>query len=106
VQPDVIVVAGSRADDDAVARWAYRLRTAAGRLPLALFHRDVHAVGPESRARILSPQASTAQEELLALVEPRAAARRGTAAASRNGARASRATASRNGVPSQVRGVQ
>lgn len=70
VQPDVVVMAGSRAGDEALARWAYRIRSAVGRLPLALFHRDVHAVGPESRAKVLSPTPSAAQEDLFALVPP------------------------------------
>ena len=69
VRPDAVVIAGSRIGDEALSRWAYRVRSVTGRLPLALFHRDVHAVGPESRARVLAPGASAAQEQLFALVE-------------------------------------
>jgi DNA-binding transcriptional MerR regulator len=67
--PDAIVIAGGSVPDGILARWAYRARSAAGPVPLALFHRDVHAVGPESRARVLSPSPSAAQEEIVALVE-------------------------------------
>jgi MerR family transcriptional regulator, light-induced transcriptional regulator len=67
--PGAVVIAGSRIGDETLSRWAYRVRSATGRLPLALFHRDVHAVGPESRAKVLSPAPSIAQAELFALVE-------------------------------------
>jgi MerR family transcriptional regulator, light-induced transcriptional regulator len=67
--PGAVVIAGSRVGDETLSRWAYRVRSATGRLPLALFHRDVHAVGPESRARVLSPAPSIAQQELFELVE-------------------------------------
>lgn len=71
VRPSAVVIAGSRAGDEVLSRWAYRVRSATGRLPLALFHRDVHAVGPESRARVLPPAPSAAQEDLFALIESR-----------------------------------
>jgi MerR family transcriptional regulator, light-induced transcriptional regulator len=69
VRPNAVVIAGSRVGDETLSRWAYRVRSATGRLPLALFHRDVHAVGPESRAKVLSPAPSAAQVELFALVD-------------------------------------
>jgi DNA-binding transcriptional MerR regulator len=69
ISPGAVVIAGSRAGDEVLSRWAYRVRSSTGRLPLALFHRDVHAVGPESRARVLAPLPSAAQEELFELVE-------------------------------------
>ena len=75
VSPSAVVIAGSRAGDEVLSRWAYRVRSATGRLPLALFHRDVHAVGPESRARVLPPAPSAAQEDLFALVESRPSTR-------------------------------
>jgi MerR family transcriptional regulator, light-induced transcriptional regulator len=78
VEPDAIVIAGSRAGDEALSRWAYRVRSATGRLPLALFHRDVHAVGPESRARVLPPVPSAAQEDLFAVIETRPGTRLAT----------------------------
>ena len=78
VEPNAIVIAGSRAGDEALARWAYRVRSVTGRLPLALFHRDVHAIGPESRARVLPPVPSAAQEDLFALVESRPSTRLAT----------------------------
>jgi DNA-binding transcriptional MerR regulator len=74
VRPCAVVIAGSRAGDEALSRWAYRVRSVTGRLPLALFHRDVHAIGPESRARVLPPVPSAAQEDLFALIATRPAA--------------------------------
>jgi DNA-binding transcriptional MerR regulator len=71
VKPSAVVITGSRAGDEVLSQWAYRVRSATGRLPLALFHRDVHAVGPDSRARVLPPVPSAAQEDLFALIEAR-----------------------------------
>ena len=68
-RPDAIIIAGTSVDDEALSRWAYRARSAAGRVALALFHRDVHAVGPGSRARMLSPSPSLAHAEVYAMVE-------------------------------------
>jgi MerR family transcriptional regulator, light-induced transcriptional regulator len=67
--PDAVVIAGVPASDDVIARWAYGVRTAGGELPLALFHRDVHAVGPDSRATVLPASASAAQTALFGLVD-------------------------------------
>ena len=68
-RPSAVVIAGSRIGDETLSRWAYRVRSATGRLPLALYQRDVHSVGPESRARVLSPAPSLAQEELFDLID-------------------------------------
>jgi MerR family transcriptional regulator, light-induced transcriptional regulator len=38
-EPQVVVVAGGEAPDDQVARWAYRVRSAAGALQITLFRR-------------------------------------------------------------------
>jgi DNA-binding transcriptional MerR regulator len=38
-RPDAVVIAGSAQPDDAVARWAYAVRLAAGPLPVAVFRR-------------------------------------------------------------------
>jgi MerR family transcriptional regulator, light-induced transcriptional regulator len=73
LEPDVIVIAGSHAPDDEVARWAYAVRSATGNVPFALFHR-----GPEP----LNPSPARAAEEILDLAAaapapvPLAAARR------------------------------
>ena len=69
VRPRAVVIAGSRVGDETLSRWAYRVRSATGRLPLALYHRDVHALGPESRAKVLSPAPSAAQAELFEIVD-------------------------------------
>lgn len=45
-RPDAVVIAGGAASDDAVARWAYAVRLAAGALPIAVYRR-----GPQ-RARV------------------------------------------------------
>ena len=41
LRPDGVVVAGRKAGDDAVARWAYAVRSATGPLPMTLFRREV-----------------------------------------------------------------
>lgn len=69
IEPDAIVIAGGSADDETLARWAYRARTAAGSVPLALFHRDVHGVGPNARARMLDPSPVAAEEQLAELLD-------------------------------------
>src|SRR6202042_291694 len=38
-RPDVVVIAGSFLSDDAIARWAYAIRLAAGAIPMAVFRR-------------------------------------------------------------------
>lgn len=86
-RPAAIAVAGDAAGDDAVARWAYAARTAAGpagTLPLALFRRPPHG-GTAGRGRVgggahlLAEGPAAAAAELLQLVEgvaaPVAAAR-------------------------------
>lgn len=71
LQPDAIVLAGSHARDDEVARWAYAVRSATGAAPIALYRRDtakplrVRTTG----AQTLSPSPLQAQRELLELIE-------------------------------------
>jgi MerR family transcriptional regulator, light-induced transcriptional regulator len=56
VQPALVVIAGGHAGDDAVARWAYGVRRAAGEIPFVLFHRGLDADGgARSHALPLSP---------------------------------------------------
>src|SRR5205807_2511664 len=38
-RPNLVVVAGSHLDDDAVARWAYAIRLAGGAVPVAVYRR-------------------------------------------------------------------
>ena len=74
LSPDVVVIAGGHLPDDDVALWAYRVRAAAGPLPMALFRRANH--GAKVRARgthILGETPFRAHRQLLALVDDRAA---------------------------------
>ena len=50
--PQVVVIAGAEAPDDQVARWAYRVRSATGALPMTLYRRGrVDAARTTARAR-------------------------------------------------------
>lgn len=69
LRPDRVVIAGSRLHDDGVALWAYRVRRAAGPLPMALFRRASHAAVQATGARMLSYAPFTAHRELLASAE-------------------------------------
>lgn len=68
--PRVVVIAGGESNDDDVARWAYRVRAAAGALPVLLFHRTGR--GDRTRttgARHLAAAPTLAASQLLDLVE-------------------------------------
>jgi DNA-binding transcriptional MerR regulator len=68
--PRVVVIAGGEENDDDVARWAYRVRAAAGALPILLFHRTGR--GDRTRttgARHLAAAPTLAASQLLDLVE-------------------------------------
>lgn len=69
-QPQGVVLAGGHVADDAVARWAYAVRSAAGPLPMALFRREV--LRPlrtrTTGAHHLASSPSEAQAELTALI--------------------------------------
>jgi DNA-binding transcriptional MerR regulator len=71
LEPDAVVLAGSHARDDEVARWAYAVRSAAGPLPVTLFRREVlrplRARGAGARQLPSSPV--EAQLKLLELIE-------------------------------------
>ncbi|MDX6656903.1 MAG: MerR family transcriptional regulator, light-induced transcriptional regulator [Solirubrobacteraceae bacterium] len=72
--PHAVVIAGSHVADDDVARWAYGVRSAAGALPIALFHRGarddrVRTTG----ARMLSDTPSEAHREVMGMIEARQA---------------------------------
>ena len=75
LSPHAVVIAGGHLPDDDVALWAYRVRAAAGPLPIALFRRSRQ--GSQVRASgtpILSRTPFAAHRELLALVDDRQAA--------------------------------
>jgi hypothetical protein len=65
VDPDLVMIAGGHAGDDEVARWAYAVRTAAGRLPFVLYHRGLDPLNAGSRTRTLSVAPTRATEEIL-----------------------------------------
>lgn len=69
-RPDLIVIAGSGADDDLVARWTYAVRASAGPVRLAVFRR---AAGT---CRRLPAGPSAAVREALALLSARGRASR------------------------------
>jgi DNA-binding transcriptional MerR regulator len=69
-RPNLVVIAGSHLSDDAVARWAYAVRLAAGPLPVAVFRRG----DPRSRMRttganMLPASAVASQRRLLEMIE-------------------------------------
>jgi len=72
--PDAVVIAGSHLPDDDVALWAYRVRAAAGPLPLALF-RSSHQSSPvrTTGTRILSAEPFGAHRQVLASIDERQA---------------------------------
>jgi MerR family transcriptional regulator, light-induced transcriptional regulator len=70
--PDAVVLAGGHVADDDVALWAYRVRAAAGPLPMALYRRQHQ--GAKIRAtgtRILPAAPFAAHRQLLALIDDR-----------------------------------
>jgi hypothetical protein len=67
--PQLVVIAGSSAGDDQVARWAYGVRSAAGALPIALFRRPGHTARTAGRALPGSP--GDAHREVMALLDGR-----------------------------------
>ena len=72
LSPQAVVIAGSHLPDDDIALWAYRVRAAAGPLPMALFRRSNQ--GGQVRATgtpILPRKPFAAHRELLALIDER-----------------------------------
>lgn len=70
--PDVIVLAGSHLDDDAIARWAYGVRLAVGALPLAVYRRSHQRKAMRTTgATVLPACAHAAQYRLLELIDAR-----------------------------------
>jgi DNA-binding transcriptional MerR regulator len=79
--PDAVVIAGSHVSDDDVALWAYRVRAAAGALPVALFRRAHNGTKVRTTgARVLPDTPFGAHRQLLAFVDERPSERRPDAA--------------------------
>jgi len=76
LSPDAVVIAGGHLPDDDVALWAYRVRAAAGPLPVALFRRSQDGAKVRSTGtRILSDAPFGAHRQLLALIDERQSGR-------------------------------
>jgi MerR family transcriptional regulator, light-induced transcriptional regulator len=65
--PDAIVIGGSYATDDEVARWAYRVRSLVVDRPFVLYLREIGRVVTPS-ARVLPSSPLAARDELLTLL--------------------------------------
>jgi DNA-binding transcriptional MerR regulator len=68
--PSVVVLVGSHAGDDDVARWAYGVRTASGALPMGLYRRGDRDTG-RAPARALPASPGEAYDQLMSLLERR-----------------------------------
>jgi MerR family transcriptional regulator, light-induced transcriptional regulator len=69
-RPDLVVVAGSFLSDDAIARWAYAIRLAAGAIPMAVFRRgDLRRASSTTGARTLPAAPHAAQLRILEVIE-------------------------------------
>ena len=69
-RPDAVVVAGSHLADDAIARWAYAIRLAAGAMPIAVFRRgELRRASTTTGARTLPAEPHAAQQRILDLIE-------------------------------------
>jgi DNA-binding transcriptional MerR regulator len=69
-RPNLVVVAGSHLDDDAVARWAYAIRLAGGAVPVAVYRRGTDRVRERSTgARNLPAGAGAAQRRIVEILE-------------------------------------
>jgi DNA-binding transcriptional MerR regulator len=69
--PQIVVIAGASASDDDVARWAYRVRSASGALPMTLYHRGGRADAARTTARILPDSPRDAHAVLLEILDGR-----------------------------------
>jgi DNA-binding transcriptional MerR regulator len=68
--PRVVVIAGGEELDDDVARWAYRVRSSAGALPLLLFRRSGRDDRPRTTgARHLPPSPTQAATQLVEIAD-------------------------------------
>ena len=72
LEPNAVVIAGGDVPDDDVALWAYRVRAAAGPLPVALFRRSQEGAKVRATSTPILPDSPfAAQQELLALIATR-----------------------------------
>ncbi len=84
-RPDLIVLAGGYLSDDAVARWAYAVRLAAGAVPVAVYRRGAQRVRMRTTGtNVLPPSPGEAQRRALELVESDSGARPTEITAARN----------------------
>jgi DNA-binding transcriptional MerR regulator len=67
VEPDVLLVAGNAADQDAVARCIYTLQRALGRRTIAIYRRSGIASGLSQQSSLLADLPSHAHQQLLEL---------------------------------------
>jgi hypothetical protein len=69
-RPNLVVVAGSHLDDDAVARWAYAIRLAGGAVPLAVYRRGTDRIRVRNTGtRNLPAGAGAAQRRIVEMLE-------------------------------------
>jgi DNA-binding transcriptional MerR regulator len=69
--PQVVVITGGHASDDDVARWAYRVRSASGALPMALYRRGGRGDAARTTARILPDSPGEAHRVVLDILDGR-----------------------------------
>jgi len=73
-RPNLVVLAGSYLDDDAVARWAYSVRLAAGAVPVAVYRRGSPRLRMRTTGtRSLPPGPLEAQRRIVDVVEAESA---------------------------------
>jgi hypothetical protein len=70
-RPDAVVLAGAFLPDDELARWAYAVRIAAGSPPVCVFRRSEGKARRPAALSGLPPDAASAQQRLLELVDLR-----------------------------------
>jgi DNA-binding transcriptional MerR regulator len=70
-RPNLVIVAGGHLDDDAVARWAYAIRLAAGAMPVAIYRRGAQRVRVRTAGatNMLPAAASEAQRRVVELID-------------------------------------
>jgi MerR family transcriptional regulator, light-induced transcriptional regulator len=75
-RPNLVVLAGGHLGDDAVARWAYSVRLAAGAMPMVVFRRGEQRVRMRTTGTSVLPSGpSQAQRRLLEVIETEQAGR-------------------------------
>jgi len=72
LRPGAVIIAGSHADDEAIARFAYAVRSAGGTLPLALFNRGDVEVSRTSSVHVLPASPSEATAQAVAMLDGQA----------------------------------